>query len=82
MFSVDLKPAPNNKDIFHVKYCHELMGSVTSLTRVCYVNYIMTTCIRIGYWIYSLSSLQLKQVAITKNTLALVASRIPLTELH
>jgi hypothetical protein len=41
------------------------------------VNYL-TTCIRIGYRVYSLWRLQLRQVTITKKTIAIVASRIPL----
>jgi hypothetical protein len=43
-----------------------------------------TTRFRIGYRIYSLWRLQLQQITITENilTLALVASQIPLTELH
>jgi hypothetical protein len=40
------------------------------------------TWIRIGYRIYSLWRLQLHMVTITVSTTALVASRIPLTELH
>jgi hypothetical protein len=74
------KSAPNGKHnsnqnirILHLHtYFREMMASVMSHTRAGYVNYIMTTWIRIGYRIYSLWRLQLRQVTITKNTLALV----------
>jgi predicted RNA-binding Zn-ribbon protein involved in translation (DUF1610 family) len=55
---------------------------VTSRTRAGYVNYITTTLIPIGYRIYSVWKSQLQQVTIAKTTIALAASRIPLTELH
>jgi hypothetical protein len=60
-----------------LRYYHVLrMGSVTN----------NSTRVRIGYRIYSLWRLQLQaaatQVTITMITIALVASRIPLTELH
>jgi hypothetical protein len=48
------------------------MGSVTD----------NSTRVRIGYRIYSLWRLQLLQVTITETAIALVASQIPLTELH
>jgi hypothetical protein len=43
-----------------------------------------TMRVRIGYRIYSLCRLQLQQITITENilTLALVASWIPMMELH
>jgi hypothetical protein len=41
-----------------------------------------TTRFRIGYRIYSLWRLKLQQVTIIVNTRALVASQIPLAELH
>jgi hypothetical protein len=60
-------------------YCH--------IYRVCVCGSVTNnnTWVRIGYRIYSLWKFQLQQITIimnTMNTIALIASRVPLTELY
>jgi hypothetical protein len=55
-----------------VTYTGYVCGSVTS----------NNTWVRIGYRIYSLWRFTAAHITITMNTIALIASRVPLTELH